>query len=103
MPSTSHTDEHSGAVGEHLEPALALRVAPDLAVRGMKPQFGRNQARDHRGMPRENSDLADGGARGELFQLPAEHLALGGEDLGLERVPVVGHLPVGYWPASEAA
>src|SRR5437762_1388870 len=87
MPSTVELvrrdrlgDQDPCAVREHLQPALALRIALNLAVRRVQAKLGGDEARDHRRVPGEDADLAHRGPCGELGQLAAEDLALGGED-----------------------
>src|SRR6476660_1917340 len=83
-------NQDARTVREHLQPALALRVALRLGLRDVQAQLRRHQAGEHRRVPSEDANLADRGAGGQLDELAAEHLALGRQHLGLELVVLGG-------------
>src|SRR3954451_15821167 len=82
-------DEHQRALGRHLEIALALGEADDVGLGLMEPQLGGIEHREQRLVMREDADRADRRARREHLDLVVEDLALGREDLDVERR--VGH------------
>src|SRR3954447_21451329 len=97
-------DQHGGVIGEHLQPALGLSPALDLAALHVQSKLRRAKPREHRHVVGEDADLADGGPGGELLHLAFEDLSLRGEDSHVD--VVLGHrcryCPAAAW-ASESS
>src|SRR6478672_9930242 len=52
-------DQHPCPIGEHLQPALTLRVTLGLALGEVQAKLRRHQAGDDRHVPGEDPDLAE--------------------------------------------
>ena len=70
---------------------MAAVARAELRLVLVDPELVRDEAREHRRVPGADADLADDRAGGDLVGLALVDLALGGEDLRLELVGLVGH------------